>query len=352
MNNIFYLKDADTFLTLKHIAADKYTKLPIASAEVNTGDVLLTELLEGDYENAWLLDSAAHLYLIIESSPNDQQTKFKVTDPAEAFDREIIYTGTEPTTYGAFIAQILTEHYINCPDTAYAMPFVTVSNTDTTPFLMPELNEGRYKLNEIIRLARLAGVKVDFSVIGAYSETMKITISPPDGTVQNIFFSDGKHQINNETYTRDVTAKVTVSIKTETQSGDDDPVVSYEYMDFYLDTAGNISSTVPASRAAGRWLYTDIGHEDGTGKDAENALLAAEEVFQENINSHNISFYSRNNYALGTAVNMRIYNRVYKTTITRVSISSTDERKLYQCGDLPVKLTEAVERIKKAVKNK
>ncbi len=352
MNNIFYLKDANTFLTIRHLAADKYTKLPIASAEVNAGEVLLTELLEGDFENAWLLDSAAHLYLITESSPNDQQTKFKVIDPAEAFDREIIYTGSEPTTYGAFISQILTEHYINCPDLAYAMPFVTVSNTDTTAFLMPKLNEGRYKLNEIIRLARLAGVKVDFSVIGTYSETMKITISPPDASVQNIFFSDGKHQINNETYSRDVTAKVTVSIKTETDNGDNDPIISYSYTDFYLSTAGDISTTVPTSRASGRWVYTDIAHEDGPGKDAENARLAAEEIFQENINSHNISFYSRNDYALGTAVNLRIYNRVYKTTITRVSISSTDERKLYQCGDLPVRLTEAVERIKKAVKNK
>ena len=348
MNNVFYLKDADTFLTLRHLHADKFTKLPIASAEVSTGEVKITELLEGDFENAWLLDSEAHLYLITESSPNDEQTKFKVTDPAEAFDREIVYQATEPTTYGAFIASVLTAQYINCPDAAYMMPFISVSNTDTTPFIMPELNEGRYKLNDIIRLARLAGVKVDFAVSGDYSETMKITISPPETAVQNIFISDGKHQINNETYTRDVTAKVTVAIKTETQSGtDEEPIVSYEYMDFYLSTAGEISTTPPAQRAAGRWLYTDIGHEDGTGKDAENALLAAQEIFDKNINSHNISFFSKLDYPLATAVNLRIGNKVYKTTITRVSISNTDERKLYQCGELPVTLTAVVEKIKR-----
>lgn len=351
MNNVFYIKDADSFLTLAHVAADKFTKLPIASAEVNQGEVLITELLEGSYENSWLLDSEAHLYLITESSPNDKQTKFKVTDPAEAFDREIVYKGTEANTYGAFIAQSINENYINCPDPAYLLPYISVTNTDTTEFLMPELNEGRYKLNEIIRLARLAGVKVKFEVTGNYSENLRITISPPDKTVQNIFFLDGLHQINNETYTREVTAKVTVAIKSETQQEGQDPVISYEYRDFYLSTSGEISTEPPESRAAGRWLYTDIGHEEGeegqASPDPENARLAAEEIFEQNINSHNISFYSKNDYALSQPVNLRIYNKVYKTSITRISISSMDERKLYQCGDLPVNLTEAVEKIKR-----
>ena len=50
-------------------------------------------------------------------------------------------------TVGNFIVQQLTEHWIECTDTAHALPYLTVSNLDTTAFSPPELdNNDCYKL--------------------------------------------------------------------------------------------------------------------------------------------------------------------------------------------------------------
>ena len=284
--------------------------------DVNAGNWILFD------QRLWITDSA---------KPSEGVVQLKVRDPLYAFDRKLKYTGTSQTTVEGFIASCLESEYKLLSDPAYAMPYLTVSSTGTTTFVEPELGSGDvFSLSDYGEAARASGINIRFSY---ENDHIAVRIYPSSAEKKIIVMDDGHYQLKSEIYSRETVAKVTVRQKEELQ----DESVTYHDVDYYLSSDGTIGTSVPANRAEGKWeiIVTRYGDDD--------PLAKAQAVFAQNENSHKIEYWSDQEMENYTPVRIRFKRGLlFETRITKVKITSDDNRVLYTCGNLPTTLTDIV----------
>lgn len=329
-----YIKRRGDFKTVMMGSAESW-KIPIASAEGDTGQIVLGEYASAEHTGNWLY-IMGRIYLISQATPSNNQFTATIADPATAFDRKAVWPEAPAGTYGAFIKAALETDYLNCADAAYAVPYLQISNTDTTPLATPELDDTKlYKLSDIISSARRAGVRIDFSIDG---EKLAIGISTAAGATHNVFFSDGRAQLETETYSADNVAKVTVMQEQEkAEDADKDAPAEYTAYTYYLAADGSVSASVPSARAEGRWEYI-------TCKADETPEDKAKELFAKNVDSYKIEFYSTRRYQLYDTVRLRLHGDVFTTQITGITYNSGDDRYLYRCGELATTIQQKVKK--------
>ncbi len=294
-----------------------------------TGQV--TVKVDGDVDAAgnWLLLNG-DLWLVESSKPTDGLNQMKVRDPLYAFDRKLIYSGTSQTTVESFIAACFNSYYKSISDSAYKMPYLTITSSGATAFLAPELDSGDcFTLCDYGEAARASGIDIRF-IYG--KNHIEVQIAPHSAQVTNIVMDDGHYQLLSETYSRETVAKVTVRQKETVNE-----VVSYRDVTYYLSASGAVSTSVPANRAQGKWetIITRYGSDD--------PLEKAKELFDKNVKSHKIEFWSDQEMENYTPVRIRFKRGLlFDTRITKIKKTSTDRRVLYTCGNLPTTLTEIV----------
>lgn len=329
-----YIKRRGDFKTVMMGSAESW-KIPIASAEGDAGQIVLGEYASAEHTGNWLY-IMGRIYIISQATPSNNQFTATIADPATAFDRQTVWPSTPAGTYGAFIKAALEADYLNCTDADYAVPYLQISNTDTTPLVAPELDDTKlYKLSDIISTARRAGVRIDFSIDG---EKLAIDISTAEGATHNVFFNDGRAQLKTETYSADNAAKVTVLQAQEKAEGaDKDTPTEYISYTYYLAADGSVSASVPSARAEGRWEYI-------TCKADETPEDKAKELFAKNVNSYKIEFYSSRLYQLYDTVRLRLHGGAFTTQITGITYNSGDDRYLYRCGELATTIQQKVKK--------
>ena len=325
---IMYVKDHKTFKTTYKAFAQAWD-VPVMASTHERGTIIIP--LEGrkDFSRDFVYFDG-NLYLVDESSPKDGTVELTVSDMANLFSRQVPYP-EEPveTSYGDFIMDIMDKHFIFCEDSAYELPYIQVTSTDTTPFETPKLSDTRlFSLTDIIAEARKKGVLFRFSIV---DNKLDIDISSPVTIPHNIVFDDGHSTLDTETFSRVKTAKITVLKATDTSG-------VYENTTYYLAKNGDISETVPEERAEGDWVYLQIGKDD-------DAREKASEEFKKNISSHKIEFYSDKTYYLWDTVNFVIDGELLQSAVISAYLSSSSNRYLYKCGDLATTLTEKVQKI-------
>lgn len=331
---LIYIKNRSDFAPVLKVNSEKY-ELPLATVGTESGSITIPEDLDESLSGNWMyiLD---HVVLITQVSPKDGETKIATADPSAAFDRQCPWPDNPAATYGGFIAAALQADYKACADEAYALAYLSISNTDATSLTVPELDDTKlYKLSDIIAQARRSGVRIDFTVTTTTkaSDTLSVEISTAAQSDNYIVFSDGKSQLSSETFSSDSTAKVTVMQEVEQADSAAEPV--YVSTDYYLSASGDVSTSVPASRAAGKWAHT-------TCKSNEDPAATAAAIFAQNINSHKIEFYSTRAFDLLSPVTMRLNKTVYSSRIIYIGKSSKDSRTLYKCGELATTLTDKI----------
>ena len=312
---IAYIKRMSDFQTVEHANAQSYQIYPETSAD-DVGSVVLTSEISESYKGDWLY-LAGKLYLIEEVTPEAGITTIKIAEPENAFDRETEYTGSSDSI-GAFIKAALESEFKNQTDTAHAIPYLRVDNSDTTSFVSPVTDGGLYNLSEYIKTARRSGVFCSFAISGS---TLDITISSRTPTTHNVVFSDGKAQLQSRTFSRAITEKVTVYSTNGTST------------DFYLTPDRDISTTPPATRLSGKWVKI------ASDTDAALLDLAAEE-FEKNTDSYKIELYSEKSFHLFDRLRLLLDNKIFEADVTAIMRSSSDNRNFYRCGNLPVTLTD------------
>lgn len=329
-----YIKRRGDFKTVMMGSAESW-KIPVASAEGDTGQIVLGEYASAEHTGNWLY-IMGRIYLISQATPSNNQFTATIADPATAFDRKAVWPSTPAGTYGAFIKAALETDYLNCADAAYAVPYLQISNTDTTPLITPELDDTKlYKLSDIISSARRAGVRIDFSIDG---EKLSIDISTAAGATHNVSFNDGRAQLETETYSADNVAKVTVmQAQEKAEDADKDAPTEYIAYTYYLAADGSVSASVPSARAEGRWEYI-------TCKADETPEDKAKELFAKNVDSYKIEFYSTRRYQLYDTVRLRLHGDVFTTQITGITSTSGDDRYLYRCGELATTIQQKVKK--------
>lgn len=329
-----YIKRSSDFKTVLMGTAESWS-LPVASADGDTGQLALAEYAPAEHTGNWVY-VLGQIYRIAQATPSNNQFTATLADPATAFDRQAIWPDAPETTYGTFIKAALERDYLNCADTAYKVPYLRITNTDTTPLTAPELDDTKlYKLTNIITTARAAGVRVSFGIDG---DKLTVDISTGTGTEHNILFTDGRAQLETESYSADTTAKVTVlQAQEKAENADKDAPTEYVAHTFYLSASGEIAETAPTDRAEGKWAYI-------TCKADETPADKAAEVFAANANSYKIEFYSSRRYALYDRVRLRLHGAVFATRITGITLKSGDDRYLYRCGELATTIQQKVKK--------
>ena len=329
-----YIKRRGDFKTVMMGSAESW-KIPIASAESDTGQIVLGEYASAEHTGNWLY-IMGRIYLISQATPSNNQFTATIADPATAFDRKAVWPSAPAGTYGSFIKAALETDYLNCTDAAYAVPYLQISNADTTPLATPELDDTKlYRLSDIISTARCAGVQIDFSIDG---EKLAIDISAAAGTTHNVFFNDGRAQLETETYSADNVAKATVlQAQEKAEDADKDAPTEYTAYTYYLAADGSVSASVPSARAEGRWEYI-------TCKADEAPEDKAKELFAKNVDSYKIEFYSTRRYQLYDTVRLRLHGGAFTTQITGITYNSGDDRYLYRCGELATTIQQKVKK--------
>lgn len=332
-----FFKNRKDFKTISK-SIPQFWDLPIYASTSESGSLTIRNEGRKDYSND-LVYILGHLFLIEESTPENGTISLKLNDPAMLFSRQLIYPDNPESTFGAFIAARITDEFINCSDTAYRIPYLTVVNNDSTEFIAPELQDDKlYSLYDVICQARENGVIIDFLINGSQ---LKVHIYTNTNAPHNIFFSDGHAELSSESFSNVKVAKITVlkAVEQNSEEIEEESGQEYESSDWYLSSTGEVSNTVPSSRAEGDWEYLTISSDE----DPEEKAKAK---FKENISSHKIEFYSDRKYQLWDTVKFKIDGELFESKIVAVFVSSKYSKYLYRCGDLPTTLTEKVQKMK------
>lgn len=179
-----------------------------------------TPLLTGGLEygiNSVTYDKTPFLFYISGATPADDSLTLTIKHPIYAFDRAVYYDRTK-VTYGSLIKKILDDDYgINCTDSEFAMDYMQVVNTDSTPCTIETNNYGYIIPSTIFELARIDGVKIDFAVTS--SNTLHVTVSTANYDYGVVVFGDGHSQLQAESYDASFCSKATVLQELPEQTG-------------------------------------------------------------------------------------------------------------------------------------
>ena len=323
-----YIKDMKTFETISKFDTTEYSMAYGENGEVTIYQKNAIELTT-KYVGMWMIINKT-LFYISEATPDNNSITLTIKPPIYAFYRQVEYD--DSTTFGELIKNILDNNYgINCDDTEYKMPYLVVTNTDNTACIIQTDDYGYIIPYEVFDDAMYYGVKIDF----VYSNTeLQVNISTANYETGVLVFNDGSTILESESYSANYIAKATIIHDLGTDSETEEE--TYEVIDYYLSSDGQISTSPPLNRAKGIWNYYYASQDD------DPASMAID-IFSRNNDNHKIEFHSSKYFALYQRIKMRLRNEIFNTIITARILSSNDNRYYYKCGNLATTLTEKIE---------
>lgn len=147
------------------------------------------------------------LYYVSGCSPSGNNLELTLRHPIYAFERAVLYDGSK--TYGELIKNILDNNYgSRCPDSEYAMTYMSVSNSDYTACSIEPDQFGYIVPSDIFEYARTDGVVIDFQ--NTANNTLFVNISTAAYNPGYIVFGDGHSIIQSESYDASYCAKATI----------------------------------------------------------------------------------------------------------------------------------------------
>lgn len=316
-----FVKSIKTWETLAYGFPVKWTDLPVMSNENNTGDMIFPfdERLLG-MEGNWLV-MGDDLWVIkaIKASEREGTLTYTLQDRFNAFYRSHIMFYSQ-TTVGGFLATAFTNSYKNQSDAEYAMPYLRITNSDSTPLIVPPLENGvLFNMANYLRSVSQQGVKISIQP-AAIGQGVDVDISTRSADRETVEFESGHSQLVSCETTVDTVSKITA-------------VINGANHFYYLQPDGTIAQTAPSPRIKGTWQTVCLSPEE----DVEANLKA---LFAKNSASKKIEFYSDKLMECGTPVRIATNRQIIEAELSYVAISSGDGRYHYKAGDLPVTLTD------------
>ena len=319
-----FIKDRLTFRAKQASSLGYDLVLDSLDKESSTVSVPSDSITRSDI-GSWLV-ACGNVYMISQVKPGDTKTTLSLQHPLEAFARPLVYE--EPSvgqSIGSFIADSLRKNWIDCDDPVYAIPYLVVSNSDTTPFVPPDVDDnGLFDLASYCRLMRRTyGVSVNFSLSGGH---LACAIDTPPVGYRQVIFTDGRSQLKSVDYGASGTAKIT-AIQDGTSSV------------WYLTESGEISQTVPDRRATGSWTAISVSSSaDVTAKVAE--------AFAKGRSGHKVEFFSELDLNVLDNCILRIRGESLTSYISCKRKRSGDTRYYYKAGELATTASEKLRGVK------
>lgn len=336
-----FVKSIATYRTLKKATVIS-SALTLDSLEADTSTVTVEGTAIGRSDTGNWLIVEGNLFLISQVKPQEGRTLLTLLSPLDAFSRPLEPAEQpEGQTIGGFVRSMLESNWLSCDDAAYAMPYLLVSNSDTTAYREPELeNNGCFSLADYCRLMRkLYRVKVRFFDAG---DALGCSISRIPPASRQVSFDDGHSQLQSVDYSRSGIAKLTVLHTVDTGETDEngEKITTTERTVWYLSEDGAVSQSIPARRASGEWSAIAIsGNADPEEKAAE--------TFAKNKANHKLEFWSSRDLAVQDDCTFFVYGELLHSYISYKRKSSADSRFYYKSGELA---TTATEKLRGAMK--
>lgn len=341
---ICFIKSFRTFEYKKTLhAVDWDVVVRSVADDVSTVIVPKGEADAGD-KGEWLI--AAGALLRIETvQPGTETTVLKCRDLPSVFDRDLILSElSAQETVNTFIMSVLNRQFANVDDAHYAMTYlhVTAESTGDIAFHAPEVNGyGLFNFASYLRsMARTHNIHLTWSDYGHSG----LLISVGRGEVRGgqLVLGAGDAQLAEApVFANADTARITVIQPYTTEDEEE----SYTKTDFYLYADGTYGNdATSAERVDGGWSHLGVAENDSAADVSDKVA----QVFARGLSDSKVSFYSSRDFTVGAPVNLRVEGRKYSGYISRKAVKSTDKRFLYQCGNLPVTLTDRVQRAEEA----
>lgn len=336
-----FVKSFAAYRTVKKAAVlSSALTLDSLDEETSTVTVIGTDIGRGNAGDWLIVDGC--VYSIKTVKPQNDRTLLTLVSPLEVFSRPLEYEEqTSGQTIGGFVAQQLTAGWVECSDPAYAVPYLTVSNSDTTTFAPPELDSsGCFLLNEYARLMRKSyRVRMQFEDSGS---TLSCRISKAPAANRQVLFTDGHSQLQSVDYSSSGVAKLTVLRDIDTGEKDEggEAIITRERSEWYLSESGAASQEMPSRRASGRWNTITVTGDT----DVESKVI---ETFAKNKANHKIEFWSTLDLAVQDDCTFLVYGELLSSYISYKRKASTDSRYYYKSGELATTATEKLRGVKK-----
>lgn len=336
-----FVKSFATYRTIKKATAIS-SSLVVDSLDQETSTVTVkgTNINRSDTGN-WLICDG-NIYQIHNVKPESDRTLITLNSPLDAFNRPLeLQAQVVGQTIGGFIAEQLRGNWGAADDPTYALPYLSVSNSDTTPLVSPDVdNGGCFKLPEYCRLMRKSyRVSVCFSDAGG---TLQCTISKDPAVSRNVSFEDGRSRLQSVAYSSSGLAKLTVlhDVDTGEKDANGDKVYSRERSVWYLSESGAVSQMIPARRASGEWSTLHL-------KGDKNVEEEVAKTFAKNKANHKLEFRSVLDIPVQADCTFMVYGELLHSYISYKRKSSEDKRFYYKSGELATTATEKLRGVKK-----
>lgn len=336
-----YIKNYSNYRTTKRVSVVSKA-LVVDSLDADTSTVVVAGAGVG-YSNTgdWLIIDGA-VYRISAVKPQAGRTTLTLTSPLDAFNRPL-ELDEQPAgqTVGGFVMEQLIANWAECDDPVYAIPYLTVSNSDTTLFAAPDLDSaGCFALTDYCRLMRKSyRTVVRFTDAGS---KLACTISKAPVATRQVSFEDGRSQLQSVDYSQSGTAKITVLCDINTGEKDDngDPIITRNRSTWYLAEDGTVSQTVPSRRASGKWATISV-------KNTAEIEAKVVETFAKNKTNHKLEFWSTLDLAIQDDCTFLVYGELLQSHISYKRKSSGDKRFYYKSGELATTATEKLRGVTK-----
>lgn len=333
-----FVKSFAAYRTIKK-AAVLSSALTLDSLDKDNSTVTVkgTDIGRSDTGNWLIIDN--HVYLISQVKPQTDRTLLTLNSPLDAFSRPLeLSQQTAASTIGGFISAALVNNWTAGTDTAYAIGYMTVENSDATAYVEPELDTGGcFALTDYCRLMRKSyRTTVSFSDAGS---TLQCAIRTAPEASRQVSFADGRSQLQSVDYSASGIAKLTVLCDVDTGEKDDngDKIYDRQRSVWYLSEDGTISQTVPDRRASGEWSTVYV-------KGAEKVEAKVIETFAKNSASHKLEFWSTLDLSVQDDCTFLVYGELLQSYISYKRKSSDDKRFYYKSGLLATTATEKLRR--------
>lgn len=336
-----FVKSFATYRTIAHAPIVSHSLVLDALEKESSTVVVSGNAITSANVGDWLI-CEGQLFSISDVKPEDARTSLTLKSPLDAFQRPLeLETQPNDQTVGGFIAQQLQQHWAACDDPAYAVPYLTVSNSNSVPFVSPELdNSGSFALPDYARLMRKTyRTTVRFS---DGNDRLLCTIQTEPAAAKQISFEDGRSQLVSATYSFSGLAKITAlhDIETGEKDADGNKIYVRERSNWYLAEDGSISQLIPPRRASGEWGQVLV-------KSKDDVRAKVEEAFAKNKSNHKLEFWSTLDLPVQTDCTFLVYGQLLRSQISFKRKSSSDNRYYYKSGELA---TTATEKLKGVIK--
>lgn len=329
-----FVKSFSTYRTIKKATViSSALTLDSLEADTTTVTVVGTDIGRSNTGDWLIIDGA--VYQISNVKPQTDRTLLTLVFPLDAFSRPLeLEEQPDGQSIGGFIQNNLQTHWVECEDPVYTMPYLVVSNLDTTLYAAPELdNNGCFTLPDYCRLMRKSyRITVKFVDTGS---TLVCIISKAPTAARRISFEDGRSQLQSVDYSSSGTAKLTVlcDVDTGEKDANGDAIMERQRSVWYLSEDGIASQTIPARRASGEWGTISV-------KKLEEVEKKVVETFAKNKANHKLEFWSSIDLAVHDDCTFLVYGEMLQSYISYKRKSSEDKRFYYKSGELATTATE------------